>query len=89
MSPIKNELSIKLALGQKVFNIGDLLIDLNYGTTSGKIPEEIRVDVYNIMKRARKESGIKFESRRQTRKRNSKKKKLQNEFKRRSTSPRS
>ena len=69
MSPLKTELSLRLSLGQKRFRIGDLSIDLFYGTTSGKIPEEIRADVENIMKRARKNRNIPVESARATRKR--------------------
>ena len=69
MSPLKTELSLRLSLGQKRFRIGDLSIDLFYGTTSGKIPEEIRADVENIMKRARKERTIGVESQRKTRQR--------------------
>jgi hypothetical protein len=69
MSPLKTELSLRLSLGQKRFKIGDLSIDLFYGTTLGKIPEEIRADVENIMKRARKERTIGVESQRKTRQR--------------------
>lgn len=69
MSPLKTELSLRLALGQEFFQIGSVKIDLRNGITNGKIPEEIRADVENIMKRARKERTIPVESQRKTRQR--------------------
>lgn len=69
MSPLKTELLLRLALGQKRFQVGTLTIDLIYGTTLGKIPEEIRGHIKNLMRRARKERTISIESSRMTRKR--------------------
>jgi hypothetical protein len=57
MSPIKSEFLLKKALGQEIISVGDFIISLNTGILKGKVPEELKGHVKNIIRHVNKRTG--------------------------------